>query len=550
MAELTGLGVSEGTGYGPVARMLVTPAPAGADQLDSPAGATARATAALAAVAADLQSRADQAGGTAGEVLEAQSMMASDPSLATEVERLTSTGSAAPEAIAQAFAGYRSTLAAAGGYLAARVADLDDVRDRAVAQCRGVESPTLPDVGTPYILVARDLAPADTAMIDLELVLAIVTEEGGPTSHTAIVARERGIPAVVGCAQAGSLVDGVIVLVDGTTGVVDTDPAPVTHPKRATRTAALRLERPGATSDGHGVQILANVGGAADAAAAAAAGAEGIGLVRTEFLFLNAASAPSVSDQASAYQAIFAEFPGRKVVVRVLDAGADKPLPFLGLSDEPNPALGVRGLRAFQARPDVLDGQLEAIARARAASKAKVWVMAPMIADALDARWFVERARRFDLDQVGAMIEVPAAALTAESLLREVDFVSIGTNDLAQYTLAADRMVGALGRFQDAWHPAVLQLLAMTLGAARAAGKPAGVCGEAAADPLLACVLVGLGADSLSMTRNALAPVADALAAVTLADCSEFAQRVLQAPDAAAARSTQPNGASTSVVGS
>jgi phosphotransferase system enzyme I (PtsI) len=253
-------------------------------------------------------------------------------------------------------------------------------------------------------------------------------------------------------------------------------------------------------------------------------------------LFLESATAPTVADQRALYSGIIDAFAGHKVVVRVLDAGADKPLPFLDMAPEPNPALGVRGLRALRAHPAVLDAQLEAIAGAAQNGDAEVWVMAPMIADAAEARWFAGHARSFGLPTVGAMIEVPSAAVTADALVGEVDFVSVGTNDLTQYVLAADRMVGALGAMQDPWHPAVLRLLAMVGRAGAAAGKPVGICGEAAADALLAPVLVGLGATSLSMARGALADVGDALAALTHDRCRALADAALAAEDAAAAR--------------
>lgn len=537
MAELRGRGVSAGTAVGPVAKMGERSVePADAPSLLAPADELARATTALQAVAADLRRRAGSTSGVAVDVLEAQAMMADDPSIAAEVETRTARGTTAARAVHEAFGVFSAALAAGGDYLAARVADLDDVRDRAVAGCLGVPLPGIPDPGMPFVLVARDLAPADTAGLDLDVVLAIVTAEGGPTSHTAIVARERGIPAVVGCAAALGLSDGDTVAVDGTTGIVDTEPSAAARAAVRRRVAPRRLDRPGATADGHRVALLANVGGPDDAAVAADAGAEGVGLLRTELLFLDATTPPSVAEQERCYRQVFEAFAGRKVVVRVLDAGADKPLPFLGLAPEPNPALGVRGLRALRARPDVLSAQLEAIARAAADGVAQVWVMAPMVADAQDARFFVEQARGFDLGTVGVMIEVPAAALTAPALLDEVDFVSVGTNDLTQYVLAADRMVGSLGALQDPWHPAVLRLLATTGRAGVDAGKPVGVCGEAAADPLLAPVLVGLGASSLSMSRTALADVADALAAVTLAQCGELARAAVQARDADAAR--------------
>jgi phosphotransferase system enzyme I (PtsI) len=270
------------------------------------------------------------------------------------------------------------------------------------------------------------------------------------------------------------------------------------------------------------VALLANVGAPSDVEAAVAAGAEGVGLFRTEFLFLDAATPPDEATQVAAYQQVFGAF--ERVVVRVLDAGADKPLRFLTAAAEPNPALGVRGLRALRRSPDVLDTQLSAIASAAGDTAADVWVMAPMVADAEEAAWFAARVHWHGLRTAGVMVEVPSAALLADEVLAACAFVSIGTNDLAQYTLAADRQLGALGALQDPWHPALLRLVAMVGDAGGRAGKPVGVCGEAAADPLLACVLVGLGATSLSMSPLALADVRAELATRTLEDCRRLAR--------------------------
>ncbi|HEX8858512.1 MAG TPA: putative PEP-binding protein, partial [Actinomycetes bacterium] len=294
---------------------------------------------------------------------------------------------------------------------------------------------------------------------------------------------------------------------------------------------------PGATAEGQPVSLLANIGGPADAPGAVGAGAEGVGLFRTEFLFLDRTDPPTVDEQRKAYQAVFDAFPaGAKVVVRTLDAGADKPLAFLNLGGEPNPALGQRGLRAVRRVPQVLADQLEAIGGAAAASSADVWVMAPMVASADEAAWFRAQARRQQIGKAGVMIEIPAAALRAGAVLAEADFVSIGTNDLAQYTFAADRLVSELSSFQDPWQPALLELVARVGAAGRDSGKPVGVCGEAAGDPLLALVLVGLDVTSLSMAPGSLADVRLLLGRHTMADCRRLARLALDAPEAGAAR--------------
>ncbi|WP_244632451.1 putative PEP-binding protein [Microbacterium sp. Se63.02b] len=262
----------------------------------------------------------------------------------------------------------------------------------------------------------------------------------------------------------------------------------------------------------------------------------GVGLFRTEFCFLDRTDAPSVAEQTAAYRGVLAAFPGRRVVVRTLDAGSDKPLPFANAEQEENPALGVRGLRIARRNPALLDDQLHALAAAADAESAEIEVMAPMVATVDEAAAFAERCRAAGLERVGIMIETPAAALLAAELFQVVDFVSLGTNDLAQYTLAADRQLADLADLNDPWQPAVLRLIGAVGEAGRAAGKPVGVCGEAGGDPALAPVLVGLGVTSLSMTSRSLGRVAAALDAVTEEECRRAAKAALGAPTAAAAR--------------
>jgi phosphotransferase system enzyme I (PtsI) len=280
--------------------------------------------------------------------------------------------------------------------------------------------------------------------------------------------------------------------------------------------------------------LLANIGSTSDVTAALDCGAEGVGLYRTELCFLDRTEAPSVAEQVSIYRGVFARLAGRRVVVRTLDAGSDKALPFLSHPEEPNPALGVRGFRTTVSHPQLLDHQLKAIKEAAAAESAEVWVMAPMISTAAEVRSFAKAARVADLPIIGVMIETPAAALQAELILAEVDFISIGTNDLAQYAFAADRQVGALSGLQDPWQPALLDLVALT--AEGAGDKTCGVCGEAAGDPALACVLVGLGVTSLSMSPPALPAVRAALAAHTRDQCRRAAAAARTARGAADAR--------------
>ncbi|RAG83058.1 phosphoenolpyruvate--protein phosphotransferase [Streptacidiphilus pinicola] len=542
---LQGVGVSHGVAIGQVRHMGTAVLEPEARQIpaeDAPRE-QARARQAVDAVAADLQARGNLAGGEAQAVLEAQALMAQDPELMADVERRINVGSSADRAVYDAFAAYRALLAAAGDYLAGRVADLDDVRNRIVARLMGVPMPGVPDSDEPYVLFARDLAPADTALLDPTLVLGFVTEEGGPTSHSAILARALGVPAVVALADATKTAEGVLVAVDGSTGAVIVDPPQSTQDalrvEAAERKAALAASTgPGRTSDGHTVPLLANVGGPADVPAAVEAGAEGVGLFRTEFLFLDdSKKAPSEDAQVEAYRKVLEAFPEGRVVVRVLDAGADKPLEFLTPADEPNPALGVRGLRSLLDHPEVLGTQLRALARAVEGLPVHLEVMAPMVADRQDAKAFADACREAGLKaKFGAMVEIPSAALRAHSILQEVEFLSLGTNDLAQYTFAADRQVGAVARLQDPWQPALLDLIVMSAEAAKATGKSCGVCGEAASDPVLACVLTGLGVTSLSMGAASIPYVRAKLAKVTLAQCVRAAAAARATDSAADAR--------------
>ncbi|MEO3812912.1 phosphoenolpyruvate--protein phosphotransferase [Sphaerisporangium sp. B11E5] len=523
METLTGAGVSPGAGYGAafLLRVTIPEPPAGARHDGDPVAETARAEAALARVAAMLGERGAACGGEAEEVLRAQALMARDPALSAEVAGLVDAGVAAERAVYDAFLRFRDELAEGDGYVAERVADLDDVRDRVIAELTGVPMPGLPgEAGAPYVLVAHDLSPADTATLSREVVAAFVTERGGPTSHTAILARAMGVPAVVACAGATGLVNGTMVLVDGTSGVVTLAPGEEEVRSRLADAGAAAepaaVTGPGRTADGHRVPLLANIGGPHEVAAALENGAEGVGLYRTEFLFLEREEPPSLEEQVEVYREVLAAFPGAPVVVRVLDAGADKPLPFLRpTAPEPNPALGERGIRLFRVYPDILTTQLEALARAAEGTTARLQVMAPMISTPDEAAWFTALARDAGLADAGVMIEVPAAALRAADLAERTGFFSVGTNDLSQYTFAADRQFPSLSPFQTPWHPALLDLVALTA----KAGLPTGICGEAAADPAMACVLVGLGATTLSMTPTAVPWTRTALARHTTSDC-------------------------------
>ena len=542
MRELHGIGVGRGIAVGPVLRMPDRlPEPAKTPRTADAAAERSAVTAALAVVAATLTDRGEKAGGDAKAVLDAQAMMAQDPGITDDVDARIEGGSTGERAVFEAFAAFQELLTGMGGYLAERAADLGDVSQRIIAQLRGVPAPGVPTSDVPFVLVAHDLAPADTALLDLAKVVALVTRDGGPTSHTAILARSKSITAIVGVAGADDLADGTMVIVDAAAGTVTVEPGAGEIAAAETRTAELQAIKAapitdGALADGEKIPLLANLGSPKEAANAVALGAEGVGLLRTEFLFLDAKTAPSVEQQLADYTAVLEAFPGKKVVVRCLDGGADKPLSFLNDAQEENPALGIRGLRALRANEQILRDQLTALALAQEATTAELWVMAPMVADVEETEYFVALAKELGIRVAGVMAEIPSLALMAEKVAGASDFVSIGTNDLTQYTMAADRMLGSVASYQDPWHPAVLRLVKMLGDAGRASGTPVGVCGEAAADPLLAVVLVGLGVTSLSMAPAALADVRAELARHTRAEAVALASFALEAPTAKAAR--------------
>lgn len=556
MTSYNGVAVSAGRVIDPVKVMAPPVAePAVSEPLaeDAREAEAARIAPAAAAVKEDLDARAARAHGDGKAVLEATAQMAQDPTLVTNAENLVrNEGLSAERAVWQAGDEVAAMLEGLGGYMAERVTDVKDVRGRIVANLRGEPAPGIPISDERFVLAAVDLAPADTATLDPNVVSALITSDGGPQSHTAILARQLGLPAIVAAKGVETIEPGTEVYVDGSAGRITTE---ITDRERELSAAwyellknPLTYEGGGATlADGATIPLVANVGGEKDAIAAAEANADGVGLFRTEFLFLDREEEPSIEEQAEAYAAVLRQFPGKKVVIRTIDAGADKPLPFLTDADEPNPALGVRAYRTSWEKRSVLENQLEAIARAAKETEAEPWVMAPMISTLDDTKDFIGMARAAGIKTAGIMVETPSAALTSDHLLGVADFASIGTNDLTQYTMAADRMLGSLAKLNDPWQPAVLALVGATATGARVAGgdmdafggsanKIVSVCGEAAGDPALAVVLVGLGVNSLSMTARSMPAVARVLSTVTIDQARELARVAVSAPTAADAK--------------
>lgn len=492
------------------------------------------------AVADGFARRADKASDAAAEVLTASAGLARDKGLRSAVRKHLKAGDDLLASVHAAVEQFVQVFSSMGGLMAERVTDLRDIERRLVAHLVGEPEPGVQLPDTPVVLVAEDLAPSDTATLDPRIVVALVTERGGPTSHTAIIARQLAIPCVVGTSGAMGLASGTALLVDGVAGTIESSPDEAEAERRVAddreaREALAAWSGPGETADGTRVKILANVADGESARAAGGGPVEGVGLFRTELCFLNRTEEPSAEEQASIYGEVLAPFSDRYVVVRTLDAGSDKPVAFATHEGEENPALGVRGLRLSFDNPGLLVRQLDGIAAAARETGTETWVMAPMVATVAEAAEFAGLVRERGL-KPGVMVEVPSAALLAHRMLEVVDFLSIGTNDLTQYTMAADRMATDLAHLTDAWQPAVLQLVAITAEAGKQARKPVGVCGEAAADPLLACVLVGMGITSLSMASAAVRPVGARLAAASMDTLEDAAEAALAASDPMAAR--------------
>jgi phosphotransferase system enzyme I (PtsI) len=418
-----------------------------------------------------------------------------------------------------------------------RVDDLRGIAQTIGARLRGLTVSHEMPAGHNWVVVADDLTPLDTSQFG-DGVVGVVTEYGGPTSHTAIICRSRGIPAVVGAAGALGLADGSHLLVDpvGDRVLVDADMDQATRPIEFVPHHDEPL-----------VTVRANIGSLADAKAAAETEARGVGLFRTEVMYLEHTDRPSREEQAAQFEEVFRAAPAGKIIVRTIDAGSDKPVPFMPNGEEENPALGVRGFRLGLAHPDFQHDQLGAIADAINATGRDVGVMAPMVSSVDEARQFAQMARDDGLTSVGIMIETPAIVPMIPALKGVVDFVSVGTNDLSQYLFAADRMHPAMGALVDPWQPALLRTLAQITVGAQEAGVEVGVCGESAADPVFSVVLAGLGVTSVSVASGAVESVRGALRTVTSEQAQQIAAEVLTATSSVEAKKTAHDALSLAV---
>lgn len=477
-----------------------------------------RLRAAVDTVSSELVELGKKAGETSAEIFEALEMILQDESLFDAALEEIANGFEAGTAFVNAVEIFAELLSGDETF-EERIADIRDLGRRVAANIHGISlGLDLPETGS-YVLVGEDFSPADTAQFT-PAVVGVVTIAGGPTSHTAIICRSRSIPAVVSCEGAAELVSGDQVLVDpvGDRVVVDAGMDSATK----ALSFVSKLTEPL-------ISVRANIGSLQDAITSAASAAKGVGLFRTELLYLSAKEKPSLSEQTAKYTEILAAAPQGPIVVRTIDAGSDKPVPFLNMPHEENPALGVRGFRLIRDHREFLVEQLQAIESARVATQRDVWVMAPMIASFEEAVEFSELAKSIGGYKVGIMIETPAIISAIKHLGEHLDFVSVGTNDLSQYLFAADRMHGQLGALMNHWQPALISALADIAQAAKAAGLHSGVCGESASDPSFAIVLAGLGFDSVSASPSQVGQVRTALQSVDLDQAAEVAHVAGQA---------------------
>ena len=483
--------------------------------------------AAISFVANQLDELGEKAGGTSAEIFEALKALLEDDELLEAASTNIEDGWGAAAAFGKAVDEFAELLKGDPTF-DERVADFQDLSKRVQARLAGIKLDLdLPTTGR-IVLVGEDFSPADTAQFT-DAVIGVVTLKGGPTSHTAIICRSRNIAAVVSCPGASELATGDKVLVDpvGDRVVVSDDVSLATQAIKFVPIAASSL-----------IPVRANIGTLDDAQSASKTAANGVGLFRTELLYLSATAEPSVQEQAKSYSEILRAAPDGPIVVRTIDAGSDKPVPFLNMPAEENPSLGVRGYRLLANHREFVEGQLKALELAREDSGREVWVMAPMISTLDEAKNFAELARSIGKYKVGIMIETPSIALLVNQLSGVVDFVSVGTNDLSQYLFAADRMNPSLGALLNHWQPALIQALARIASDAKLAGVSSGVCGESASDPAFAIVLAGLGFDSISVSRSQVDAVHNALSSLELVDAQKVANAVLQATSAEEAKAT------------
>ena len=494
------------------------------------------------------QKALDEMGPEEAAIFEAHMQIAQDPSLSDGIKSLVeSSHTNVVAATAQTIETFANIfLGMEDAYMRERGADIKDIGDRLMRNLLGMNPRGLSHISGEVILVAQDLAPSDTASLDKNVVKGIVTAAGGPTSHAAIMARTLEIPAVMGVGDIESFVDGDKAVVLGTDGIVEMNPSDADWDEYTNQAAAFQEElkrlRESAnleatTTDGHHVELFGNIGKAKDAKNALTMGAQGIVLYRTEFLYMENDELPAEDVQFEEYKKVAQDMKGKPVIIRTMDIGGDKELKCLDLPSEMNPFLGYRAIRISLNRPDIFKVQLRALLRASAFGD--IHIMYPMIASVEEVKQanamldeckeeLTAEGKEFNKDiKVGIMIEVPAAAIISPILAKYVDFFSIGTNDLCQYTLAVDRMNEAIGSLYQPLHPGVLRLIKHVIDASHEQGKFTGMCGELAGDPVATMILLGLGLDEFSMTASSIPLIKNILRSVSKAECEEVANKAL-----------------------
>ena len=527
MSTFSGIGVGDSSAWGKTFVLGPKPkAPLEAKSTISSEAEQKRLVKAIAEVSEYLADTASQADEMTAEILSALSALVQDPALIEEATVHLNDGWTAETSVVRAMNSFTELLAG-DDLFGERVADLQDLALQVVARLTGQDwSVSIPKVG-PIVVVAEDLSPAETAQFT-DAVVAVITQGGGPTSHTAIICRQRSIPALVAVAGAlENIPNHTGIVVDAFKGEAYLS-AEVTDLVGAGKSRT-RTGKPIA-------EVKGNVGSVADAKVLAETEASGVGLMRTELLFLSRSTAPTLEEQTELYAGVLNEAPSGEVIFRTLDAGSDKPLPYLGIGREENPSLGVRGYRINSVDAGILDTQLKALAQAQAQTGREVSVMAPMIATVAEASDFAELARGHGIKTVGVMVETPSICMVLDQLAGIVDFVSIGTNDLSQYLFAADRQNSGVAALLNPWQPALLKTIELICQQANLAGIKVGVCGEAAADPLLAVVMAGLGVQSVSMAAPAVTKVMDYLCSISTQQAEQVAQAALRGMNPAQAK--------------
>ena len=494
------------------------------------------------------QKALEEMGPEEAAIFEAHMQIAQDPSLSDGIKSLVeSSHTNVVAATAQTIETFANIfLGMEDAYMRERGADIKDIGDRLMRNMLGMNPRGLSHISGEVILVAQDLAPSDTASLDKNVVKGIVTAAGGPTSHAAIMARTLEIPAVMGVGDIESFVDGDKAVVLGTDGIVEINPSDADWAEYTNQAGAFQEElkrlRESAnleatTTDGHYVELFGNIGKAKDAKNALTMGAQGIGLYRTEFLYMENDELPAEDVQFEEYKKVAQDMKGKPVIIRTMDIGGDKELKCLDLPSEMNPFLGYRAIRISLNRPDIFKVQLRALLRASAFGD--IHIMYPMIASVEEVKQanamldeckaeLTAEGKEFNKDiKVGIMIEVPAAAVISPILAKYVDFFSIGTNDLCQYTLAVDRMNESIGSLYQPLHPGVLRLIKHVIDASHEQDKFTGMCGELASDPVATMILLGLGLDEFSMTASSIPLIKNILRSVSKAECEEVANKAL-----------------------